>query len=76
MKRQERRYRTGTRVRIDVPGFRFHGHKGTVEFGMATAGSPCIIRLDSLVGTVPGRVVTASDEVARLRDQGAGPRDA
>jgi hypothetical protein len=67
--RLERRYRKGTRVRIDMPGFRFHGHKGTVEFGMATAESPCIIQLDSLKGTVSGRTVTASNEVARLRDQ-------
>ncbi|WP_225883121.1 hypothetical protein [Sphingomonas aliaeris] len=69
-RRQERRYDKGVRVRVDAPGWPIHGLTGAIDMDMATAASPCIIRLDNGKQTATG-----SAEVARLRDQSGGLRN-
>ena len=62
--RRERAWKAGTRVRIVAPGYAMHGRRGTVELDTRAEGA-LIVRQDN-----GKRAALATNEAARLRDQG------
>ena len=74
MARQERAFKGGTRVRIEAPGYSFHGSKGTVAQDTSAEGVCFVLRDGRPCGPDRPRMTELSTaEVARLRDQTPNP---
>lgn len=73
--RKERALKAGTRVRIDAPGYSFHGDIGTTKFGSAPQGVVYVMR-DKQVILMGVPTAVCSDQVARLRNQTPNPAHA
>jgi hypothetical protein len=75
-KRAERSFRGGTRVRIDAPGYSFHGETGTVAQDMTGPERVCFVLRDR-GGRERRHICTlGSEELARIRDQRPNPQHA